>query len=165
MIFTFRRNVFFSISGIHPTHPPTHSPVPVHETAAFSAYISLYETHLTEDLTLKFDRVVTNIGNHYNPYSGTFTAPQHGAYVFTWGLYCHTEGHIFSQLVVNSNSKGATYTSSEGARNIRLTTGMVVVEVNAGDVVFVRTHPTRPNGGSLYSGGDFRSTFSGWKLY
>ncbi|XP_056016677.1 uncharacterized protein LOC125673173 [Ostrea edulis] len=132
---------------------------------AFSAYVPAYETDISKDHTIKFDRIVTNIDNHYNPYSGIFTAPQHGIYVFTWNLYCFNDGHIYSQVVVNSNAVGAMYTTAEGATNIRTTTGIVVVEVNQGDVVFVRTHPTATYSGNLYSSPIWRSSFNGWKLF
>ncbi|XP_034312988.2 uncharacterized protein [Magallana gigas] len=133
--------------------------------AAFSAYVSVYETDISKDFTVHFDTIVTNIGNHYNKHTGAFTAPQHGVYVFTWNLYCNKGGYIHSQLVVNSNVVGAMFTSVGGATGVRSNTGIVVVEVNQGDVVFVRTHPTHGHIGNLYSNIAWRSSFNGWKLY
>ncbi|XP_062588227.1 uncharacterized protein LOC134249885 [Saccostrea cucullata] len=142
---------------------PTSSPFP--DVVAFSSYISTHETHLTEDHTIKFDKIVTNIGNHYNPHSGLFTAPQHGVYVFTWSLYCAVDGYIFSHLVVNSNVVGAMFTTAQGATNYRATTWTVVVEVNKDDVVYIRTLPNgNSHSGSLYSGVNYRSSFNGWRL-
>ena len=123
------------------------------------------ETEISTDFTIHFDTIVTNIGNHYNKHTGAFTAPQHGVYVFTWNLYCNTGGHIYSQLVVNSNVVGAMLTDAEGASSVRSVTGTVVVEVNQGDVVFVRTHPTLGHSGNLRSYSAWRSSFNGWKLY
>eukprot|EP00105_Crassostrea_gigas_P018474 XP_011436614.1 PREDICTED: complement C1q-like protein 3 [Crassostrea gigas] len=141
----------------------TSTPFP--DGAAFSAYVSVHETDISKDFTVHFDTIVTNIGHHYNKHTGAFTAPQHGVYVFTWNLYCNTGGYIQSQLVVNSNVVGAMLTSAQGSSNIRSHTGIVVVEVNQGDVVFVRTHPTHIHIGNLYSDIDWRSSFNGWKLY
>nr|XP_019918432.2 uncharacterized protein LOC105317520 isoform X1 [Crassostrea gigas] len=141
------------------------TPTPFPGGAAFSAYVSVSQTDISKDFTIHFDTILTNIGNHYNKHSGTFMAPQHGVYVFTWNLYCHAEGYIYSQLVVNSNVVGTMFTSAQGASNIRSPTGIVVVEVNQGDVVFVRTHPTNGHVGNLYSYTDYRSSFNGWKLY
>ncbi|XP_056016644.1 collagen alpha-1(X) chain-like [Ostrea edulis] len=132
---------------------------------AFTAYVSTRETELSKDHTIKFDSIVTNIGNHYNPFSGIFIAPQHGVYVFTWNLYCKAEGYIYSHVVVNANAVGGAYTSAYGATDVRTTTGIVVVEVNQGDVVFVRTHPLNGHNGNLFSGPDSRSSFNGWKLF
>lgn len=94
----------------------------------------VHTTEISKGSTIYFDTIVTNIGNHYNKHSGIFTAPQHGVYVFTWNIYCNTGGYIFSQLVVNSNVVGAMFSSGEGASNIRSSTGIVVVEVNQGDI-------------------------------
>ena len=133
--------------------------------AVFSAYVSTFETELSKDHIIRFDTIVTNIGSHYNQHSGLFTAPEQGVYVFSWNLYCHSGGYIFSQLVVNSNVVGSMFTIGEGATDIRSITGVVVVQVNAGDVVYVRTHPTQSHSGNLYSHPDYRSSFSGWKVY
>ncbi|XP_056006834.1 uncharacterized protein LOC125658535 [Ostrea edulis] len=153
------RNVLVEKRGLQNTK------VSFPDGVAFSAYVSTYETEISKDHTIKFDRIVTNIGNHYNSYSGTFTAPRHGVYAFSWNLYCYAEGYIYSQIVVNSNAVGAMLTIAEGATNIRTTTGFMVVEVNQGDVVFVRTHPTDNHIGNLYSAPDWRSSFNGWKLF
>ena len=147
------------ISGIKATRTQSTS------GAAFSAYVSTYETELSKDHIIRFDTIVTNIGSHYNRHSGMFTAPEQGVFVFSWNLYCHSGGYIYSQLVVNSNVGGAMFTSGEGATDIRSTTEVVVVQVNAGDVVYVRTHPTQSHSGNLYSHPDWRSSFSGWKVF
>ena len=106
--------------------------------AAFSAYVSTYETELSKDHIIKFDTVVSNSGSHYNRHFGLFTVPEQGVYGFSWNLYCQGGGYIYSHLMVNSNVVGATYSSGDGANGIRTTTGVVVVQVNAGDM-YVRT--------------------------
>lgn len=134
---------------------------------AFSAYVSAHETELSKGYTIHFDRIITNIGSHYNKYSGVFIAPQHGIYVFAWTLYCHAEGYIFSELVVNSNVVGAMVSDGElqGATNIRTATGIVVVAISQGDDVYVRTHPTKDHRHNLYSDPAWRSSFNGWKVW
>ncbi|XP_061188901.1 uncharacterized protein LOC133197077 [Saccostrea echinata] len=147
------------LTGVHTTKPPFADGV------AFSAFVSTYETEISKDHTIKFDIIVSNIGNHYNLHSGIFTSPQHGVYVFTWNLYCRAGGYIFSQILVNSNAVGGMLTSSNGATSFRTTTGVVVMEVNQGDVVFVRIHSTETQSGNLFSHPDYRSSFNGWKIY
>lgn len=144
--------VLVRITGTQPS--PT-------EHIAFSAYISVRQTNAGIDQTIKFDTIVTNIGNHYSNYSGIFSAPQHGVYVFTWTSHCLGGSYLLTKLVVNGRFVGSTDTDARGASGVRSTTGIVVVEVNQGDRVFVATHPTY----DLYSNPNWRPSFSGWKLF
>lgn len=133
---------------------------------AFSVYLSISDVEISKGYTIKFDTIVTNIGSSYNRYTGVFTAPQDGVYVFSWNLYCSSDGaYFYSQLVANSNVVGAMFTDATGANYTRTTTNVVVVEINIGDVIYVRIHPTLGFKKKLHSSPDFRSTFSGWKLY
>ena len=127
--------------------------------------MSTSEIDISQDHTIKFDSIVTNVGSHYNQHSGMFTAPEQGVYVFSWNLYCTPGGYFYSQLVVNSNVVGAMLSSAEGATSYRVTTGIVVVQVKAGDVVYVRAHPMKSYKGNLRSNPAYRSSLSGWKLY
>ena len=115
--------------------------------------------------TFVFDHVVTNVGGNYNRHSGIFTSSSHGVYVFSWTLFCETGGYLYSEVVINSNPVGALRCSAEGATNMRHVTGVVVVEVNQGDIVYIRNNPTGPNVGIVYSRFNYRSSFTGWKLF
>lgn len=97
--------------------------------------------------TFVFDHVVTNVGGNYNHHTGIFTSPSPGIYVFSWTLYCQSEGYFYSEVVVNSNPVGAVYCNALGDRGIRHITSVVVVEISQGDVVLIRTHPTYTNQG------------------
>ena len=46
---------------------------------------------------------------------------------------------------MNSDPVGALLCSAEVAHEIRHVTGVVVVEINQGDIVYIRTHPTLTN--------------------
>ena len=113
--------------------------------------------------TFVFDHVVTNVGGNYNRHSGIFTSPSQGVYVFSWTLYC--QSYFYSEVVVNSNPVGALRCSAEGATTMRHVTGVVVVEVNQGDIVYIRTHPLNSNVGVVHSSSTFRSSFTGWRLF
>ncbi|XP_062579695.1 uncharacterized protein LOC134280404 [Saccostrea cucullata] len=132
---------------------------------AFHSYLSHNEVNPGSHQTIIFDNVITNIGGNYNQHSGDFICPEDGVYTFFWTLFCSRGGYVYSQIVVNSNSVGALFCSGQGADEIRATTGVVVVEINLGDVVYIRTHPTNGIAGIIYSHPTYRSSFSGWKLF
>ncbi|XP_062596631.1 cerebellin-1-like [Saccostrea cucullata] len=133
---------------------------------AFSAYMSANEGTVGAGHTLIFHSLVTNVGNHYNKHTGVFTSPDSGVYVFTWTIIVDNHDYIRTELVVNSSTVGTMYTSAYDVNNDRTTTGVVVVQINQGDVVFIRTNHTSGSVGTIISIPDvLRSTFSGWKLF
>lgn len=131
---------------------------------AFHAYMSHHEENVGSHQTIIFDQLVTDVGGNFNRHTGVFTAPTQGAYAFSWTLFCQSEGYFNSELVANSNVVGALFCSAQGSTGIRHTTGVVVIYINQGDVVFVRTHPTGTVIGKVYSTITSRSSFTGWKL-
>lgn len=137
---------------------------PTHQEVAFYAYMSSHLASPGHGQQLVFQTAVTNVGNHYNRHSGIFTAPVPGVYVFSWTLAV-SEGHyIYTQIFVNSNAVGATYTSAYGVNNVRTTTGLVVVQLNAMDVVSIRVNMNGALDATVYSNDYHKSSFSGWKI-
>ncbi|XP_063427001.1 uncharacterized protein LOC134710561 [Mytilus trossulus] len=132
---------------------------------AFDAYMPSNEQLPALNHILVFRSVQTNVGGHYNKFSGMFTVPENGIYVFTWTVVCDIHAQRITQIVVNAAVVGAAMCDAQGGSYFRTTTGLVVVEVNQGEVVFIRTHPTHLGGKAIISAPDFhRTTFSGWKL-
>ncbi|XP_056002058.1 uncharacterized protein LOC130049047 [Ostrea edulis] len=132
---------------------------------AFYSYLSHHETNPGHHQTIIFDHVVINVGGNYNHHSGIFNSPGNGVYTFSWTLYCTDGGYFTTELVVNSNPVGGAYCDAQGANYIRHTLGVVVVEINPGDIVYVRTSPTDNMAGYIFSNLSARTTFSGWKLF
>lgn len=64
-----------------------------------------------------------------------FTTPSDGVYVFTWTMH----SYIFSQIVVNSQVFTSLTTDSYKVIVANTSTGVIVVSLNRGDVVFIQT--------------------------
>lgn len=112
-----------------------------------------------------FDRVITNVGDSYNPNDGAFRDPVGLVYVFNWNLYSSYHGDIISELMVNSVNLGGRRSDSNTNDEDHSSSGCVVVEIRQGDAVYVRTHSTHKQQGDIISyAGLYESSFSGWML-
>lgn len=83
-------------------------------------------------------------------------------------MFCHNGSFIDSKLNLNSNVVGGIACRSIYAhleyKVLNSASSVVIVQLNSDDVVYVRTHPTDPSGGSILSGDQWRTSFSGWKI-
>lgn len=93
---------------------------------------------------------------------GTFIAPRSGLYVFTWTIRLWGHRYHNTELLVDNNVVHVTFFNPANVVDGSVT-GIVVVHVDQGDDVLVRT-------GSLLNVGDIgndlngRSSFAGWIL-
>lgn len=131
---------------------------------AFYAYMDTHETNPGRHQTLIFDIAKTNVGSAYNTNSGLFTSPQHGIYVFSWTISSDKNGFVFSEIEINSTPFGSILTNSQEISDEHTSTGIVVAEVNQGDVVYIRTNPNASVVGKILSNVNHRTSFSGWKI-
>lgn len=132
-------------------------------TIAFYASSSQTFPSPGDHFTLNFDTIITNLGNGYHPHFGTFIAIRSGYYVFTWSFRIQHDAHISTELVVNDTPKSSIYydaTDKVGGN----AGGTVVVHVNQGDEVFIRTTNTNYNLGDILSDNAGRTYFGGWLL-
>ena len=61
-----------------------------------------YSFTLEKKSILVFERVVINIGGHYNNIDGIFVAPKRGIYLFSWTV-CTTGAHyVLTELMVDN---------------------------------------------------------------
>ncbi|XP_071161405.1 uncharacterized protein [Mytilus edulis] len=133
-------------------------------TVAFYAYMSTHETNPGRHQTLIFDMVKTNLGSSYSKHTGVFSASEHGTYVFTWTITSGVHSYIYSEIVINSIPFGSIVTDSEEIHDDHSATGIIVVQLNHGDVVYIRTNPNASIKGQILSDSLRRSSFSGWKV-
>jgi hypothetical protein len=133
------------------------------EPIAFYAYMSKNEVNPSNHHSLIFDVVKTNLGGGYNEYSGMFTAPSAGVYVFTWTIYSGTHGETAFQIYVNHDVVDSTWGETDGVNNYDSDSGTMVVSLNAHDNVYMRSAMTCTT--SIISMSyHTRTSFAGWKL-
>ncbi|XP_029382304.1 complement C1q-like protein 3 [Echeneis naucrates] len=107
--------------------------------------------------TLIYNKVLTNIGNAYDPATGIFTAATPGLYYFTY-LY-HAGGEHRSELLLYKNNEivaRASDHSSKCGDTADNGGNAVVLQLIAGDKVYVRmsanTHIWAANDTTTFSG-------------
>ncbi|WAQ99248.1 C1QL4-like protein [Mya arenaria] len=134
---------------------------------AFSAYLSRTQSHVT-NTDIKFDKVLLNDGQGYNAFTGAFTAPLSGVYMFSF--YFDSRTLSFLQLVID----GVNQVDAVANRHVlndfndRKAQSMggntCIVHVDHGQAVQVRVYEI-PDA-EVASSDTFRlSTFSGMLLY
>ncbi|XP_076115771.1 uncharacterized protein LOC143083404 [Mytilus galloprovincialis] len=130
---------------------------------AFYAYLSKNEPHPSNHHQLIFDEVKTNLGNGYSKFTGTFTVPTAGVYVFTYKLYTGNHGAIHFDLLVNDAIYDSTYGETDDVSgDYDSDSGTIVVAVNQGDNVYLRSYEDCT--GTVLGYRSAKSTFAGWKL-
>jgi hypothetical protein len=56
---------------------------------------------LTIKSILVFERVIMNIGGHYNNVDGIFVAPKTGIYLFAWTVCTYAANYVMTELMVD----------------------------------------------------------------
>ena len=88
----------------------------------------------TDGSIIQYYQVVTNLGDGYNTASGSFTALQHGYYVFT--IFFETDNEADSDPAIMVND--VPVCTGDAARVYDQGTCSAIVELNVGDVVNVK---------------------------
>ncbi|XP_059583419.1 complement C1q-like protein 2 [Alligator mississippiensis] len=135
-------------------------------SAAFSGpkiafYVGLKSPHEGYEV-LKFDDVVTNLGNHYEPATGKFTCQVRGIYFFTYHILMRGgDGtSMWADLCKNGQVR-ASAIAQDADQNYDYASNSVVLHLDSGDEVYVKL-----DGGKAHGGNNNKySTFSGFLLY
>ncbi|XP_062581915.1 complement C1q tumor necrosis factor-related protein 6-like [Saccostrea cucullata] len=83
--------------------------------------------------TLKYDKLITNEGNGYNPWSGHFTAPRKGLYLFSCTIMAMEYKYIHIEIMQNGIHISTLYSTSA-----EQSSQTVVLVLNKGDTVWTR---------------------------
>lgn len=84
---------------------------------------------------LKFDEVLTNIGNNYDPLTGQFTAPKTGLYQIACTIQGHRTSGVTFQIQKNNERFDLGYA---GGRDWHAVTRVLLMQLKEGDKVFVQ---------------------------
>jgi len=129
---------------------------------AFSVALGDSVGPFDKDSTLKYQRIISNMGSGYNPATGTFTAMARGMYYFCYTMYNNNSGQPNSvvSLMMNSQRMVSTW-DTEGDDSHDSATNGAAVQLEAGDSVFVKLYANR----LLYDDVHYYNTFSGFLLF
>ncbi|KAK3580242.1 hypothetical protein CHS0354_012769 [Potamilus streckersoni] len=107
---------------------------------SFSVYLAHYTTHLGDHQVIKYDGVLTNEGNGYNPITGIFTCPEEGLYLFSFFTATLNEHKTWVELVVDG--AGVSHAVSEGVRGGHDDQGgnVAILRIRAGQSVWIAIH-------------------------
>ncbi|XP_028440139.1 uncharacterized protein LOC114559595 [Perca flavescens] len=112
------------------------------------------------DITLKYSKVFTNIGNAYNPATGFFTAPVNGVYYLQFTVCGSKKLYMAVFLYKNNQRIMYNHKVKEGGE-LDYFTNSVVLELKAGDEI----HLDLPSDHAVFDDRNNYSTFSGSLLF
>uniref|UniRef100_A0A3Q3GFH4 Complement component 1, q subcomponent-like 2 n=1 Tax=Labrus bergylta TaxID=56723 RepID=A0A3Q3GFH4_9LABR len=124
-------------------------------------YVGLKNPHEGYEV-LRFDDVVTNLGNHYDPTTGKFTCQVSGIYYFTYHVLMRGgDGtSMWADLCKNGQVR-ASAIAQDADQNYDYASNSVVLHLDSGDEIYVKL-----DGGKAHGGNNNKySTFSGFLLY
>jgi len=103
------------------------------QNVAFTAYLDHDVASIQQTETVKFNMVHLNDGNGYNTYSGVFTVPVSGVYLFTYHWNSHFRLTLF-ELVVNDVQHAAAVASPVSNHEV-MGSQTVIIRLTVGQAV------------------------------
>uniref|UniRef100_A0AAY5EKR6 Cerebellin 11 n=1 Tax=Electrophorus electricus TaxID=8005 RepID=A0AAY5EKR6_ELEEL len=130
-------------------------------TASMTSEEDLHRGPFTSEKKLIFDKVLTNIGDAYNPKTGVFIAPVKGIYYFRYSGYAFTLHNMGLSIFKGNTRFVSSYEHTSGEKNDNVSNG-AVMQLSAGEEVHMRLWI------QSWIFVDYRynySTFTGYLLY
>ncbi|KAL3870860.1 hypothetical protein ACJMK2_038895 [Sinanodonta woodiana] len=143
---------------------------PSNDVIAFTAYLDHAIHDLGPNQALKFNQILLNEGHGYSQFTGVFTVPIGGIYIFSFSVAARDEGNllapdIWMKLVVNGEHKATVAAESMKPRDDEMGTNIINLRVEAGDAVWI-THHDQGSTRDIFASDALRVvTFSGALLY
>ena len=111
--------------------------------------------------SIEFEGIISNIGDHYDSNSSSFTCPRRAVYMFSLNVLARNGYWVYLDLMRDDEFIAEAMCNDGSYSHSQTTTMSVVIECEAGQVVWVRTGST-----SYVEGGSTRnSVFTGYMLY
>ena len=126
---------------------------------AFQARLKTDISNLPYRAVLKFDYIMTNIGNAYDKGTGYFTCPEEGVYSFSWSFLTSPGKHFHTELVVDGTIITYTFLDATGCKERLASSNSAVAKLQRGNKVWLRAHGKH----ALYTERNW-SSFSGFKV-
>ncbi|KAM9832567.1 complement C1q tumor necrosis factor-related protein 7 [Neosynchiropus ocellatus] len=127
--------------------------------SAFS--VSITSSYPTENLPIKFNKILFDEGGHYNPQTGKFICAYPGIYYFSYDITLANK-HLAIGLVQNGQYRIKTFDANTGNHDVA--SGSTVMYLNPEDEVWMEIFYQDQNG--LFADpGWADSLFSGFLLY
>ncbi|XP_073691759.1 cerebellin 11 [Garra rufa] len=106
-------------------------------TASMSAAASTHRGPFSDETKLIFDKVLTNIGNAYDPVTGVFKAPVKGVYYFRYSGSAFSSHDMGLSIFKGTARFVSSYEYNSGERNDQMANG-AVMELDVGEEVHMR---------------------------
>ena len=116
---------------------------------AFLAFLDRELTNLNAGSIIKFNKVSTNIGNHYNVNTGTFTVPHSGIYLFSFHITtAKAYSYVIARLVVDGKHIIDATADSAGQNTEVMGGNTAILSLSVGETVWVTVVQAAFTGGS-----------------
>ncbi|XP_071750455.2 uncharacterized protein LOC139907852 [Centroberyx gerrardi] len=114
---------------------------------------------LNTETTLIYSKVITNIGQAYNPNTGIFTAPVRGVYYFRFTAF-ETRNPQWLGVYLYHNDHSVLFVSEVAKGHVSISSALTL-ELGEGDVVYMSLYANYGIYDDVYN----RTTFSGFLLF
>ncbi|XP_056438707.1 complement C1q-like protein 3 [Gadus chalcogrammus] len=130
---------------------------------AFTAALGPSLDPVPIDITVKYQVIISNMGNGYNPATGNFTARVSGMYYFRYTMYNNLNSPVANSgmsLMKNGQRLVSTWDTAGDDSNDSATNA-AVLQLEVGDNVYTKLYAYR----ELHDDSRHLNTFSGFLLF